>query len=328
MARADNTDDAARQRAAEIRRTDDSVWDMVGCLVHPAALYVLLQLLILDRFSTVPPWDSSGPLSTPALTLYGAQFLGAWAVFYTTLLRDMGLRSKGGTVLLLSASATVLLQYLLPPPADLPAWVAIFMPGTQALLGVMTFFITWWRWRREKALWEKRSADEHAALSFGAIALLLPQQARGAGQDVSAASDDFFSWIIWLLVLVPALVVLLLAMKKRKGEPQLPHVSDFTWQVDVVDARLPVLVHAYHAWSIGDRVIESQVLRLQETLRGRAHVLWLDLDKNPTTRGQYPTLEQRSVGFFREGKLLWQSTGVEDAVSILEELERLKLLPA
>ncbi|MSR75617.1 MAG: hypothetical protein EXS14_09150 [Planctomycetes bacterium] len=321
-------DHAARERAAEIRATDDRVWDMVGNLVHPAALYVLLQLLIIDRFSNVPPWSTSGPLSALAIGLYVGQFLGAWAVLCTTLLRDMGLRSCGGTLLLLGASATVVLQYLLPIPAEMPTWFALTLPSMQALLGGVVFLLTWLRWRREKKLWEQGSGANKAALLAPLVALFaLPQQARADGADVSAASDDFFSWVIWIIVLVPALAVMLLALKKRKSTPQLPHVTDFTWVVEVTDSRLPVIVHAYHAWSIGDRVVESQVQRLDEALRGRARVLWLDLDKNPVTQGQFPTLEARSVAFFREGTLLWQSTGVQDYATMLAELERLKLLP-
>lgn len=307
------------ERARVIRETDDRVWDMVGNLVHPAALYVLLQLLILDRFSTVAPWNAASPLSAPALALYAGQFLGAWAVLYTTFLRDMGLRSRGGTLLLCCAALTVLLQYLLPPATELPPLLAVLLPGAQAALGAAVFLFTWLRWRREKRIHD-------AALHTLALPLLIQQPQPGA--DVSAASGDFFSWVIWIIVLVPALFALLLAVKKRKATPTLPHTTDFTWQVDVVESRLPVLIHAYHAWSIGDRVIESQVVLLQERLAGRARVLWLDLDRNPVTCGKHATLEEKSVGFFREGELLWQSTGVQDAGTILAELERRNLIPA
>lgn len=308
------------ERRTEIRTTDDRVWDMVGNLLHPTALYVVLQLVILDHVSDVAPFRGQGPLSPIMLACYATQFLGAWAVFYTTLLRDMRKRSRGGTVLLLGAVLAVLFQLVLPAAESLPALVIWLFPGSQAALALVIFPLTFFRWRKEKQAFERASLTPLSGLLLPLS--LLPQQARGGGESASAATDDFFVWMIWLLVLVPSVIVTLLALKKRKSTPALPHTSDFTWAADVLQSGLPVIIHAYHAWSVGDRVIENQVVKLAESVRGRARVFWLDLDRNPVTVGQHATLEEKSVALFIDGQLRWQCQGVHDHATIKAEIER------
>ncbi len=313
-------DPSDAERRTEIRTTDDRVWDMVGNLLHPTALYVVLQLVILDHVSEVNPFRGQGPLSPLMLGCYATQFLGAWAVFYTTLLRDMKKPSRGGTLLLLGAVVAVLLQLVLPQAEALPAWVIWLLAGSQSLLALVIFPLTFLRWRKEKRAFERASLSPMLGL-FAPLALL-PQQAQGGGEAASAATDDFFVWMIWLLVLVPSVIVTLLALKKRKSTPELPHTSDFAWQADVLQSGLPVIIHAYHAWSVGDRVIENQVVKLAESVRGRARVFWLDLDRNPVTVGQHATLEEKSVALFINGELRWQCQGVHDHATIKAEIER------
>ena len=89
--------------AESVDEKDRRIWDMVLHLLHPAAIYVLFQLLLLDHLYDAPVLGREGPLSPVSLGIYACQFVGAWAVLYTVLLRDMGFRSPGGTILLLAA---------------------------------------------------------------------------------------------------------------------------------------------------------------------------------------------------------------------------------
>ena len=112
-----------------------AVWDMVLNLVHPAFLYVLLQLLLLDHLSDTSALREFHPVHPVSLLIHLLQFLGAWAVFYTVLLRDMGHVSPEGTILLLAALAAVVLQWILfpDPRAAERTGVWIFL-GVQGLL--------------------------------------------------------------------------------------------------------------------------------------------------------------------------------------------------
>lgn len=127
------------------------VWDMVLNLLHPAFLYVLFQVMIMTHMADAPVLQGLRGLSPELLGACVIQFLGAWAVFYTTLLRDMGFRSPEGTVLLLAAFLGAGLQYVLFPDPDAaePARVQLFL-GAQLVLAAVLWPVTLLRWRRLK----------------------------------------------------------------------------------------------------------------------------------------------------------------------------------
>ncbi len=119
---------------------------MVLHLVHPGALFVVLQVVFASRFSGhegIQGWS---------LAIYALQFLGAWAVFYSTLLRDMGFVSRGGVGLCLWSALILALSYAVAwdPHALDPAGVrGLFGAMLAPLLPVWAF--TFLRWRRLKA---------------------------------------------------------------------------------------------------------------------------------------------------------------------------------
>ena len=142
------------------------VWDLALNLVHPALFYVVFQLVILDHLGRSPALAGKGPLEPASLTLYTMQFLGAWAVFYTTLLRDMGYRSPWGTILLISGLASVIAQYfVIPNPAGATAAAAWTLLGIQMGLAGVGWTLTMVRWLRLKRGWVKESqgfTEEHS----------------------------------------------------------------------------------------------------------------------------------------------------------------------
>ena len=149
-------------RPESLSEANNRVWDFALNLLHPAFFYVFLQLLILDHLSESAPLAGRGPLEPTSLAIYGMQFLGAWTVLYTTLLRDMGFHSSWGTVLLLAALAGAVAQYfIIPEPrgADDRAWALI---GVQVGLAAIAWPLTVIRWRRLKTQWldESRAAQE------------------------------------------------------------------------------------------------------------------------------------------------------------------------
>jgi len=132
--------------------TNRRVWDMVLNLVHPAFLYVLFELLIQSRLHEAPLLVDLGPLSLPALAIYLLQFLGAWAIFYTTLLRDMGERSPEGTWLLLTGFLGAALVYpLFPTPRSAASFAVGAYIGVQLLLAGTVWILVMRRWGRARS---------------------------------------------------------------------------------------------------------------------------------------------------------------------------------
>lgn len=149
----------------------------------------------------------------------------------------------------------------------------------------------------------------------------LLQQLDPTATNQTEANEWFYDVWIWLAVLVPTALAIVLAAAKRTQKAELPHVTDMTWKLDVLESEFPVLVHAYHKWSIGDRVIEAQVEKLAAEQRERLNAFWLDIESNPDTVGNYPTLEEKCVALFIQDRLVWQAQGVHDADTILREIE-------
>ncbi len=135
------------------------IWDLALNLVHPALFYVVFQLVILDHFGRSPALAGKGPFEPSSLGLYTMQFLGAWTVFYTTLLRDMGYRIPWGTVLLLTALASVIAQYfVIPDPSVATADAAWVFLGIQMTLAGVGWPLTMIRWLRLKRGWIDEAA--------------------------------------------------------------------------------------------------------------------------------------------------------------------------
>lgn len=124
------------------------VWDMAGSVLHAPAIYVLAFVAAATRLLQHPASDGPGALAVEG-ALFAAAFLGAWACFYSTLLRDAGLPSLTITVLAPAAAATALaLWFVAPGPDD--AAPAVFWTGAAALAlpAPLAFALTWRRWRR------------------------------------------------------------------------------------------------------------------------------------------------------------------------------------
>jgi hypothetical protein len=102
---------------AEVRQIHARVWDLVKHLVHPAALYVVLQLVVAGHLGENPALSDARHGSHLWLVLFAGQFLGAWAVFYSTLLRDAGIRSYTALALVGLSAAGLAGQFLLFPDA-------------------------------------------------------------------------------------------------------------------------------------------------------------------------------------------------------------------
>ena len=128
------------------------VWDMSRNLVHPAALYALIEVVGLTRLLSHPVFHREGsgafgPVRWEWL-LFLASFLGAWAAFYSTLLRDAGLRSRTVTVLVPAALGALLLSFVAFPALDeMSDGHALTAALLLAAPGPLAWVVTMRRWR-------------------------------------------------------------------------------------------------------------------------------------------------------------------------------------
>lgn len=155
-------DDASHRGGFTIREYEARVWDMARHQIHPTALYVAAQVAGATRLLGHPVYADVGG-SLREIALFGAGFVGAWACFYSTLLRVAGLRSLAVTFLVpLAAAAALALWFVVPPPDRLSraevAWCELALAGP----GVVGFAFTMMRWRaarREAAAESERGSS-------------------------------------------------------------------------------------------------------------------------------------------------------------------------
>lgn len=135
----------------EVRRLYHRVWDLVKHLVHPAAIYVVLELLVAGHLAENPRLSAARPGNHLWLVLFAGQFLGAWAVFYSTLLRDAGIRSYTALVLTVLAALGLGTQLVFFADATSMSerWTSFFL-AYHLVPAVVLWGVTMVRWTRLK----------------------------------------------------------------------------------------------------------------------------------------------------------------------------------
>jgi len=130
-----------------MREYEKRVWEMAKHQIHPTFLFVAAQVAggsrLLDHAAYLEP---GGGLREAALFVAG--FLGAWACFYSTLLRVAGLSSLAVTVLVPLAVAAALAVWLVfPAPDAMSGGTLVAAEVALAGPGVLGWALTMRRWR-------------------------------------------------------------------------------------------------------------------------------------------------------------------------------------
>lgn len=145
-------------------RTRGGSGDLARHLIHPAFLYVVFQVALWGALERNPAFRGAVLSFWQRAVIHAIQFIGAWGVFYGTLLRDMQFQSRVVTVVLWLAAAGVATAWLWPHPeavAASPFLRAILMAELAA--GIVGWLIIMATWLRAKA----RHAAQHTEAGRG-----------------------------------------------------------------------------------------------------------------------------------------------------------------
>jgi thioredoxin 1 len=82
----------------------------------------------------------------------------------------------------------------------------------------------------------------------------------------------------------------------------LPEVTDATFQQDVLDAALPVVVDFWAPWCGPCRVVNPIIEDLSQQHGERVHFVKLNVDDNPATASRYNVLSIPTVILFERGE--------------------------
>ena len=97
-------------------------------------------------------------------------------------------------------------------------------------------------------------------------------------------------------------------------------VSDDSFQKEVVESSLPVLVDFWAPWCGPCRMIAPTIEEISREYAGKVKVVKLNTDENPTTAMNYNIMGIPTLGIFVNGKLVDQIVGAYPKSHIVDKL--------
>ena len=98
-------------------------------------------------------------------------------------------------------------------------------------------------------------------------------------------------------------------------------VTDDTFQTEVLDADLPVLVDVWATWCGPCRQLSPIVDQLAQEYAGRLAVVKLDADANPSAVAQIGVVSIPTLAVYRGGQLLTTVIGARPKAAIAATLD-------
>lgn len=87
------------------------------------------------------------------------------------------------------------------------------------------------------------------------------------------------------------------------------HLSDDSFDVDVLKSPVPVLVDFWATWCAPCKAISPLVDGLADEFEGKVKIAKLNVDENPATPGKYGVRGIPTLILFKDGKIVDQVVG-------------------
>ena len=100
-------------------------------------------------------------------------------------------------------------------------------------------------------------------------------------------------------------------------------VTDATFEAEVLNSELPVVLDFWAEWCAPCRQIAPIIEQLAEQYRDRIKVVKLNIDDNPQTPGQYGVRAIPTVLAFQDGQAIQQLQGVRPKAEFDEMARKL-----
>lgn len=100
-------------------------------------------------------------------------------------------------------------------------------------------------------------------------------------------------------------------------------LTDATFDEEVLQSEVPVLVDFWAAWCGPCRVIAPTIEKLAADFHGRVKVGKLDVDNNPNVATRYDIRSIPNLLFFKDGRVVDQVIGIMPERRLAEKLEDL-----
>ena len=100
-----------------------------------------------------------------------------------------------------------------------------------------------------------------------------------------------------------------------------PEINDSTFDKEVMQADLPVLVDFSAAWCGPCKVLGPVVEEIAGDFEGRLKVVMVDIDTAQETASKYGIMSVPTLMVFRGGKEVGRTVGAQPKDSIVKQLE-------
>jgi thioredoxin 1 len=98
------------------------------------------------------------------------------------------------------------------------------------------------------------------------------------------------------------------------------HVTDDTFDAEVIQAAMPAMVDFWAPWCAPCRMIAPILEEIAEEYDGQLKVTKLDVDQNPQVAGQFGVMSIPTLILFKDGEAVERLVGYMPKARLLEKI--------